>query len=241
MGSMSAPRAAAALALAALLVVGAAPAASASPGCEVSGATLDWGFKESFRAYIDGSIANGEWATTDGAVYSTPEFGWRAGAGSIDPVGPGGVIAFAGSVRFTGHDGVLDTTIANPAIRLDGPESATLLLDVTGPTMEGDPVDEIGVAFVRIDLSTAELASSTDGIVVSSAPTTLTEDGAAAFPNYDPGEAFDPISFVLPAPGCEIRLDRPGGDGWVAYALIPLVLAIGAIAVPVLLVRRRST
>ncbi|MEO8529161.1 MAG: HtaA domain-containing protein, partial [Pseudolysinimonas sp.] len=39
-------------------------------GCVVSTAQLSWGFKESFRAYIDSTIANGEWTEADGATYA---------------------------------------------------------------------------------------------------------------------------------------------------------------------------
>src|SRR5690606_24359517 len=56
-------------------------AAAEVVGCEVVGAALGWGFKEEFRAYVDGSIANGEWTTADGATYETPSFQWANGAG----------------------------------------------------------------------------------------------------------------------------------------------------------------
>src|SRR5690606_8583207 len=102
------------LALAALLALPGCGGASV-PACDVADAELRWGFKESFRAYIDGSIANGEWSTADGAEYATPEFIWRGGSGEIP-----GDVAFRGSVRFTGHGGILDTTIADPVVRFGG-------------------------------------------------------------------------------------------------------------------------
>src|SRR3546814_3461048 len=55
-------------------------AASPATACDVVGGELSWGFKESFRAYISGSIAAGEWTTSGGATYETPSFGW-SGAG----------------------------------------------------------------------------------------------------------------------------------------------------------------
>ena len=88
------------------------------PGCVVTDATLTWGFKESFRAYIDGDIANGEWTTSGGATYETPEFTWSDGQGHYDPETGDGYVDFAGSVRFTGHDGLLDTTIADPSLNI---------------------------------------------------------------------------------------------------------------------------
>ena len=62
-----------ALAAAAVLMPGVAHAqagsSSQAPGCDVVSASLEWGFKESFRGYIDGSIANGEWTVAEGAAY----------------------------------------------------------------------------------------------------------------------------------------------------------------------------
>lgn len=167
---------------------------AAAPGCEVTDATLEWGFKESFRAYIDGSIANGEWATADGATYATPEFVWTGGTGTVDPETGEAEIAFTGSVRFTGHEGVLDTTIANPVVRLDG-STGTLLLDVSGPTMEGEQLDLAGVEFVA--LNGVQLSGS-DEAVTADAVSELTADGATAFPNYQAGEAFDPVALTMP-------------------------------------------
>src|SRR5690606_23738697 len=43
-------------------------------GCTVTDAELVWGYKESFRSYISGSIAHGEWTVADGAAYETPNF-----------------------------------------------------------------------------------------------------------------------------------------------------------------------
>ena len=49
-------------------------------------------------------------------------------------------------MRFTGHDGLLDTTIADPSVLLQG-DSGILVLDVSGPTMDGDMIDQADVPF----------------------------------------------------------------------------------------------
>lgn len=170
-----------------------AAALAVAPGCDVSDATLTWGFKESFRAYIDSDIANGEWTTADGATYTTPSFEWSGGTGRYDPATGTGYIDFAGSVRFTGHDGLLDTTIQNPTLLLQG-DSGTMLLDVTGATMDGDMVDSTDVAFV--ELPSIEVAGD-DAVRTLDAETALRDDGAIAFPNYPVGEAFDPVSVSM--------------------------------------------
>lgn len=224
---------------------GARTAVAVAPGCEVESATLSWGFKESFRAYIDGSIANGEWTVADGAAYETPLFGFTAEAGRLDPGTPYGSVSFSGSIRFTGHGGILDTTVANPTLRFDG-STAVLALDVDGPTMEGDPVSVAQAPFVDVDLTGQDL-TAVDGVVtIVDAPTTLREEGAAAFPNYAAGEAFDPLSATFDVGDCELAGGPVGGDAagavWMPWAVLggSLVVAAVLVAAVVVLTRRRS-
>jgi len=240
-------------ALAALLVAGVlaavpAPVASAqAPGCDVESATLEWGFKESFRAYIDGSIANGEWTVADGATYTTPTFGFSAEAGRLDPRGPVGSVDFPGSVRFTGHGGVLDTTIARPVLIFRGAdEDALLLLDVSGPTMDGGEVAVTATPFVTIDLTGQDLAPVDGVVTIDAAPTTLTADGEAAFANYPAGTAFDPLSAALDVGACDLSGLPIGGDAYdpapdvsPAVVIIPATLLVVAAAVVIVVLARR--
>lgn len=207
--------------LAVVLVAGTlavAPTVSAAaqvPGCEVGDATLTWGFKESFRAYIDGSIANGEWTVADGATYETPTFGFVADEGRIDPRGPQGSVDFPGSVRFTGHGGILDTTIANPVLQLRADGKAFLLIDVRGVTMDGDDVAMSSTRFVELDLSGQDLEPVGGIMTLDEAPATLTADGAIAFPNYPEGEAFDPVSATIDVGAdCDLSGLPVGGDAF---------------------------
>lgn len=227
-------------------VVAAAPVPPAAPaaGCEVESATLEWGFKESFRAYIDSSIANGEWTVADGATYQTPVFAFPGGSGRLDPGDPSGSIGFAGSVRFTGHGGVLDTTLANPVLAFQGDARALLRLDVSGPTMMGDQIEVAATPFVEVDLAGQDL-TVVDGVVtIVEAPTSLTADGETAFPNYPAGEEFDPISATIDLGDCELP-GRPIGTGGTAD--LPRVIAavaagfavVAAAFVTVVRMRRR--
>jgi hypothetical protein len=237
-----------ALAAVALAFMGTAPAATAAesqaPGCDIRDATLTWGFKESFRAYIDGDIANGEWTTAGGATYETPVFTWSGGTGRYDPATGSGSVQFTGSVRFTGHDGLLDTTIADPVVTLSG-DTGTLILDVSGPSRDGVAIDVGDVPFVELrDLE----FSGEDALVTVDATTVMTDEGEAAFPDYQAGTDFDPIGLVMPTSGdCAAGLD--GGDagseaaapdlGLIAFAvLVPLIVL--AVVVIVVLRRRRA-
>jgi hypothetical protein len=221
------------LALGVLGVVPAAPAFAQAPGCDVASATLTWGFKESFRAYIDGSIANGEWTVADGATYDTPSFGFPADSGRLDPRGPNGSIDFAGAVRFTGHGGILDTTVANPALVIRPDGSGVLLLDVSGPTMEGDQISVTEAAFLDVDLDGQDL-TPVDGIVtIDAAPTTLTAEGAEAFPNYEAGAAFDPLTVTADVGDCDLTGQPIGTDavaGDRGSDLVGLIVGGGVVA-----------
>lgn len=187
------------------LAVGVSPAVgattAATSSCEVTSADLSWGFKESFRSYISGRIANGEWAVADGAAYETPNFSWTGGTGTYDPATGTGEITFAGGIHFTGHDGLLDTTIANPTVVVEG-GVAELRLDITGVTMEDamsgadvEPTTDAQVPFVEITLP--EGALTEDGLSLTDAATAITAEGFEAFPNYETGTAFDPLTLEV--------------------------------------------
>jgi Htaa len=181
--------------LGATLLFGPATAASAADTrpCTISVGTLDWGFKESFRSYITSSIAHGKWTVADGATYETPTFSWANGVGEFDPSTREGSLAFVGSIEFTGHGSILDTTIANPTFRFANGAVAFLDLDVDGTTRDGKPVKEKAVEFITLDLSSAKVSSTGGSVSIAMAPASLTKAGADAFGSYEAGEHFDPI------------------------------------------------
>lgn len=229
-------------------------AAAAELQCTVSDASLVWGFKETFRAYIDGSIANGEW-TTDGDVsYETPVFTWAAGTGGADLEEGALDVQYSGSVRFTGHGGALDTTVANPRVVVDG-DSAVLLLDVTGTTQAGDVVEATAVEFAELDLSGVDAARDGDTVTWADVPATLTAAGAEAFGTYPEGEALDPVTIVATVDSeCataaepttepttdEIEPETVADSGWPLWATILIVVVVLlAIAGLVIALVRRS-
>lgn len=225
-------------------------AAAPVVGCAVDGAELDWGFKESFRAYIDGSIANGGWTTAGGATYATPVFSWTNGSGGYDASTGDADLAFTGSVRFTGHAGALDTTIADPRIVIDG-DRAVLLLDIHGTTQEGEPVSSTGVEFAELDLEAAERGGGGDLVAVTGIPASLTAAGAAAFGTYPEGETLDAVDLRITAdPACLQTVAAQGetrdADPVAATSALPWVLgglgvlALAAVPVVVLVRRRRA-
>ncbi|WOF22825.1 HtaA domain-containing protein [Microbacterium betulae] len=234
-------------------------------GCAVTDAVLDWGFKESFRSYISGSIAHGEWTVSDGATYETPEFGWSDGEGAFDAETFTGQVGFDGTVRFTGHDGLLDTTVSNPTVLFTGRDTAYLLLDVTGVTMEDALAGETDnalafdqVSFVKLDLAAGDVEISEDGseITASEVPAAITSQGYEAFPNYEAGTAFDPVSFsITTETDCAVAVpedeaadvaaavEAPDADDtdltWLAWTGGGVALAALVAALAIWLARRR--
>lgn len=262
---------AAGIALVPAPLLGAAlPAATAADDtgvCTITSGTLTWGFKESFRSYISGSIANGEWEPIDGATYTTPDFGWSGATGTFDPETLVGDVHFPGGVHFTGHDGLLDSTIANPTLSFAGAGSGRLLLDMRSLSMDDAMAGNTEnvqvltqVPFVTLDLTTVPLQVTGDEVTVAGAavPTAITDEGFAAFGSYDVGTAFDPASFsftvecpdpepeptategtmTIAATPAATASDDAADLGWLAWA--GGVVGLGVIAVAVTWIVRRA-
>lgn len=174
--------------------------------CEVAETDLSWGVKESFRSYISGSIANGEWTTDNGADYETPNFLWSSSEGEIADDVSAGSLPFTGSVHFTGHDGLLRMDIADPLIEFDENGSAYLSLEIgaTDEAPEGAPTSE-QVRAAKIETA-GSLEAAEETLTITDAPVILTSEGANAlngeYGSYAAGDEMDPITLTASAPGC---------------------------------------
>lgn len=217
----------------------------AQPQCvaqEVSGATMSWGVKESFRTYITGPIAKGS-ISTSGVADNGSSYGWSGGSGAFNPSDSLGRVSYSGSVHFTGHAGQLDMTVANPRIQITGPSSAVLIADISSKQLSGGTVSVSGT-IATLSLSGGSSSSTSGSVSYSGVPATLTEYGASAFGGfYSGGAALDPVSFTWPL-GADVPCDTTtdgklastgvdGADavGALAAALALLVLGAGAVAV----------
>ena len=173
-----------------------APAASADG--KVAGADLGWGVRDSFRNYIRGGIANGSW-DLNGTTYSNNAFQWAKGTGSFKD--GKGSISFTGSVHFTGHHGILDTTISNPRLEING-KTAVLYATVVGNDMDGKSQNYGEVALLNVDVSGLQVSG--DKISISGAGTTITAEGAKAFAGfYEAGKDMAPLSFSASLSGTQ--------------------------------------
>jgi hypothetical protein len=239
------------------LNIAAAATTTSVVGCVVDDATLTWGFKESFRAYISGAIAHGEWTVADGATYAVPNFGWSAGTGGYDAETGEGSLAFAGSIAFTGHGGVLNTIISNPQVRLVDATTGVLLLDISGTTQDGTAIDSKAVEFADLDL-TGAIENDEGSVTITAAPATLTDAGSAAFGTYPSGEALDQVTLAFStAADCAVDEDEEAATvsataddeiepvsttadlTWIIWAALALLVILAAV-VAVIVVRRRK-
>ncbi|MGO1435774.1 MAG: HtaA domain-containing protein [Canibacter sp.] len=169
------------------------PAPEEEDTCIVAtGATLNWGVKESFRKYVRGPIAQGE-ISWFGGVKSAPEYTWSGGAGSVEDDDV--ELKWTGGVHFKGHEGQLDMTISNPTVKFGN--DAGLFADVkTRPFTGTDPGDlqpfetytqeKIGEIKPSINQSESGL-TATSSVV-------LTDIGSKLFGLYDSGEPLDAIT-----------------------------------------------
>lgn len=221
----------------------------------IKSANLGWGVRDSFRNYVRGGIANGSWEL-NGTSYSSDAFNWSNGTGTFK--GGKGSISFSGSVRFTGHHGILDTTIANPRLEING-NSGTLYATMNSNDSSGKATNYGEVALLKVDLS--GLQSSADAVSVNGAATTLTAEGAKAFAGfYEAGKDMAPLSFsaaingaktttktvsetVYEGEGCDPVTGKPlasTGASGVEGTLIAGFIAVAAGAGTVVYTRRRK-
>ncbi|GAB2996065.1 HtaA domain-containing protein [Streptomyces pseudoechinosporeus] len=150
---------------------------------------VDWGVRRTFREYVTGDIAQGEWelsggAQDGGALYRFPE-----GSGTYDEKKQTLDASFTGAVRFTGEHGLDLRLSAVKATVADG--KGTLYADVTGPELE-----EKKVPLVTFE---AKDFKPKDGLAaLTEAPAKLTAEGAKAFGGmYKAGTDMDPVSLAV--------------------------------------------
>ncbi|WP_203675763.1 HtaA domain-containing protein, partial [Cellulomonas phragmiteti] len=169
----------------------------------VSGATLTWGVRDSFRTYVTGPVARGT-VTASGVSGSGP-WTWSGGTGRIDPGGPAGAASWSGSVAFAGHGGQLALTIADPRVQVTSASSATLTATVTSP----DGASRVTLA--TLALSAGSRSTSEGRVAYTGVPATLTAAGAAGFAGfYAAGEPLDMVAFTLPLGG-QVECDASTG------------------------------
>ncbi|MGW0350088.1 HtaA domain-containing protein [Streptomyces anthocyanicus] len=222
------------------------PKPAQTPGGTLQDGAVDWGVRRTFREYVTGDIAHGEWALTAGAQDGGALFRFPGSEGTYEDGDLNA--AFRGTVRFTGAHG-LDLSLGNVrTVVEDG--RGTLYADVTSP--------DVKEAKVPLVTFTAGEPKPAGGLVkVTEAPAKLTARGAKAFGGmYRAGTEMDPVSLAValtadaelpalpdlgsePAPSASPRPEQTGADPSAApaaattddgdFPALPVSLAAGAL------------
>lgn len=164
----------------------------------VESGTLEWGVKESFRKYVTGGFAHGSATPKDGATNSGNGFAFPAVSSAIGS-GNQGTVTFGGSVNFKAHGELLNITLSNIKLRVNG-STGQLSADYAATEFKGMNVTTVGkmktgkdVVFANVRFNSAPDFDKDQ--VNFSGSTTLTQSGVPVFGGfYDAGEAFDDLS-----------------------------------------------
>jgi hypothetical protein len=210
----------------------------------VSGASLNWAIKDSFRTYIRGGIANGSWDLSS-VGDAGGKFVWSGGTGAYNTDANRGTISYPGTVHFTGHDGQLDITITDVKVRIASASSATLTASFNSTALDGTVTNVKNVAFANVAINSASATGSK--LTVSNASTTLTTAGAVAFGGfYDAGAELAPLSLTAPLGGTVECTDSTysslattGTNDLTGGLLLAALLALGGVGA-LSLTRRRT-
>ncbi|MFE0367480.1 HtaA domain-containing protein [Streptomyces tendae] len=188
-----------------------APTSAAPAKGAVADGTLGWGVKESFRAYVVGTIAKGRVTVSGGAVQAAGNgaFTFKDATGTYDTDADKLTAVFKGAVNFKGHESGgtygLDLTLSNLKATLDG-GTGTLSADVNSLGAQTK-----GVVLADLKAKSGDLKAAQDVITVDDVAATLTAAGAKAFGDfYQAGTALDTVDLSV-ALSDDARL--PGGGG----------------------------
>lgn len=172
-----------------------------------SDGSLNWGFRQSFRNYIQTGVAKGSITLGDGASDNGGNFAFTPRTnGTTVTSDSQGTVEFNGSVHFLGHQAddkwILDTTMSDIKMVFNG-SSAQLVVDLVAREFKGTTYDDIGEYIISDDIVLADVSLnsaadfSQDSIDLSGT-TTLTAAGAQAFGGfYETGDALDPTGGSL--------------------------------------------
>ncbi|MFE4666813.1 HtaA domain-containing protein [Streptomyces sp. NPDC056716] len=160
--------------------------AGAASGQQIQDGAVDWGVRRTYREYVTGDIAQGEWTLSSGAQDGGALFRFPGGEGTYTD---GELKAeFTGEVRFTGEHG-LDLRLSGFHLTVaDG--KGTLYAQVNGAAQS--------VSLVTFTAAAEDLKPDNGLVALTEAPAKLTETGAEAFGGmYQKDTDMDPVSLAV--------------------------------------------
>ena len=138
----------------------------------ISAGTFTWGLKDSFVKYINGPIAKGK-ITVSGGTEKNGVLTFKKAQGSFDPKTKKGHVSFSGNVNYKGHGGLLDSTLSNFTLKLNGGNTATLAADVSAKNLDGRVYSGKQVSFASVKVSGIKVGKNS--MSLADAPTKLTQ------------------------------------------------------------------
>ncbi|MEW2574089.1 HtaA domain-containing protein [Streptomyces sp. NPDC047070] len=247
------------------------PKAEKETSGRIENGAVDWGVRRTFREYVTGAIAQGEWKLSDGAQDGGALFRFPEGSGTYDEKKGTLDAAFTGAVRFTGEQG-LDLKLGGIRAKVTDDGKGTLYADVTSADVtSGGKAGTDTRKKVPLVTFTAKDLKAEDGLAqVTEAPAKLTAKGAEAFGGmYKAGTEMDPVSLAvaltakaeLPAlpdlgsaesatpeaAAAEPKKAEPKTEAAASESDVPVlpiglaVASLAAIAAAFLIIRRRRT
>ncbi|RAJ68815.1 Htaa protein [Streptomyces sp. Amel2xB2] len=172
----------------------------------IEDAAVDWGVRRTFREYVTGTVAQGEWKLSDGAQDGGALFRFGHGKGDYD-LEKGTLDAeFTGAVRFTGRH--LDLALSKVSVRVEDGEGtlSAAVRDGGGTAKTGKSANAAKSAksakkqpLVTFTVEKSALRPDAEGLVaLDEAPAKLTSQGSRAFGGmYAKGTAMDPVSLAV--------------------------------------------
>ncbi|MFE1200097.1 HtaA domain-containing protein [Streptomyces sp. NPDC058762] len=189
-----------------------APGTTAPTKGEIADGTLGWGVKESFRAYVVGTVAKGRITVSGGATQAAGNgaFTFKDATGTYDTDADKLTATFKGAVNFKGHESGgsygLDLTLSNLKATLDG-GTGILSADVNSLGTQTK-----GVVLADLEAKSGDLKAAQDVVTVDGVAATLTAAGAKAFGDFYPaGTELDTVDLSV-ALSDDARLPDGGGS-----------------------------
>lgn len=188
----------------------------------VTGGTIEWGFKQSFRSYFFGGFAHGVFTPSEGVSFAGSQTGadgrivWPVASGTVDSATAANASG-SGEANFTAHDGAMNTTLSNPTVEINGTEGV-LKLDYVGNEFDmsgGTPVQISGTQVVAatFDLTAAPDFHAGGTTTLTSGPSIIGDDFVPAFNNYPTGSELDPVTANLTVTSSCDDAGEPGDGG----------------------------
>src|SRR5215213_2896502 len=193
-------------------VAGIAPSPTFAPGIsqEVTGTEIDWGFKDSFRAYVLGSPPPGTLPTLDGAV-AHPNgptmivpgsyFEFPSGEGTYEPGSSPDhsddklVVEGTGTVLFCKSGLGFNIAMKDPTLTIDGADSR--ITATVGANMNGTwyPYQRADIADLDLTGVTPEVTDGGNTVVWKDIPAKLSADGELALGGiYKENDPLDKVT-----------------------------------------------